>query len=115
MLGPYCHPFKKINRGNRGKLGANLTPSKFWLRHFDLEPQTISEALLAAFRTLESTFGPSKTMSEPLGDQRNVFWTLDLTRLDSGLTRLDSGLTRLDSALTRLDSGLTLTAHPSPV
>ena len=45
-------------------------------------------------------------MSEPLGDQRNVFWTLDLTRLDSRLTRLDSRLTRLD-ALSRLDSGLT--------
>ena len=45
-------------------------------------------------------------MSEPLGDQRGVFWTLDLTRLDSGPTRLDSGLTRLDSQLTRLDSRL---------
>ena len=43
-------------------------------------------------------------MSEPLGDQRSVFWTLDLTRLDSGLTRLDSGLTRLGSGLTRLDT-----------
>ena len=51
-------------------------------------------------------------MSEPLGDQRNVFWTLDLTRLDSGLTRLDSGLTRLDSGLTRLDSGLNPSDSP---
>ena len=50
---------------------------------FDLEPQTISEAFAAAFGTLGSTFGPSKTIPEPLGDQLGVFWTLDLTRLDS--------------------------------
>ena len=43
-------------------------PKKSWLSPFDLEPQTISEALLAAFGTFEATFGPSQTISEPLGD-----------------------------------------------
>ena len=90
--------------GGREQVWLKLPP-------VDLEPQTISEALLAAFRTLESTFGPFKTISEPLGDQRNVFWTLDLTRLDSGLTRLDSRLTCLDSGLTRLDSVLNTIEH----
>ena len=50
------------------------TIKKSWLRHFDLKPQAISEALLAAFGNLGSTFGSSKTTSEPLGDQRGVFW-----------------------------------------
>ena len=33
-----------------------------WLRHFDLGPQAIPEALRAAFGNLGSTFGPSKTI-----------------------------------------------------
>ena len=52
-------------------------PKKSWLSPFDLEPQTILEALLAAFGTLGSTFGPSKTIPEPLGDQRGIFNTLE--------------------------------------
>ena len=43
----------------------------------NLGPQGIPEALPAAFGTLGWTFGPSKTMSEPLDDQRGVFWTSD--------------------------------------
>ena len=53
--------------------GGFVTPNKSGLPPVDLEPQTISEALLKAFGTLGSTFGPSQTVSEPLGDQRAVF------------------------------------------
>ena len=41
------------------------TIQKSWLRHLDLGPQAIPEALRAAFGDLGSTFGPSKTMSGP--------------------------------------------------
>ena len=41
------------------------TIQKSWLRHLDLGPLAIPEALGAAFGNLGSTFGPSKTMSEP--------------------------------------------------
>ena len=53
--------------------GLQKSPKKLGLIPFDLEPQIISEALLKAFGTLGSTFGPSQTVSEPLGDQRAVF------------------------------------------
>ena len=53
--------------------GGVLPPKLSGLPPVDLEPQTISEALLEAFGTLGSTFGPSQTVSEPLGDRWAVF------------------------------------------
>ena len=60
------HALGLIGLPLEGRIVDWWTIKKSWLRPFDLKPQAISEALLAAFCTFGSTFGPSQTISEPL-------------------------------------------------